>query len=155
MKKGWKITLITLGSLIALIGVTVAVACWLLFTPSKLTSIVNKLASDYILCENHFGKVNLTLFKTWPDVGLEVEDVVLVNPYQMPADHPLAANATHDDTLARIRSLTVGLDLKAFLKESSIIVHQVRLDDVKANLYTAPDGRRSGRQQTDRGHSER
>ena len=140
MKKGWKITLITLGSLIALIGVTVAVACWLLFTPSKLTSIVNKLASDYILCENHFGKVNLTLFKTWPDVGLEVEDVVLVNPYQMPAGHPLAANATHDDTLVRIRSLTVGLDLKAFLKESSIIVHQVRLDDVKANLYTAPDG---------------
>jgi len=140
MKKGWKIALISLGSLLALIIVVIAVACWLLFTPAKLTPIVNNLASDYILCENHFGKVHLSLFKTWPDIGLEVEDVVLVNPYQVPPDHILSPNAIHDDTLARVKSLTVGLDLKAFIKNGSVIVHQVRLDDTKANLYTAPDG---------------
>lgn len=140
MKKGWKIALISLGSILALLLVGIAVACWLLFTPARLTSIVNNLASNYILCENHFGKVNLSLFKTWPDVGLEVEDVVLVNPYQVPADNIMAPNPIHDDTLARVKSLTVGLDLKAFLKDGSVVVRQVRLDDAKANLYTAPDG---------------
>ena len=140
MKKGWKIALISLGSLIGTIAIVVAVACWLLFTPARLTSIVNKLADKYVLCENHFGKVSLSLFKTWPDAGLEVEDVVLINPYQLPEGNPLAANAVQNDTLARVKSLTVGIDLKRFLKDRAIIVRQLRVDDAYANLYTAPDG---------------
>ena len=140
MKKGWKIALISLGSLLGLVAIVVAVACWLLFTPARLTAIVNKLADDHILCENHFERVELSLFKTWPNVGLEVENVVLVNPYELPADNALAVNAVQNDTLARIRSLTVGLDLKAFLKDRSIIVRQLRVDDATANLYTSPDG---------------
>ena len=140
MKKGWKIALISLGSILGVIVIAVVVVCWLLFTPSRLTSIVNKLADEHILCENHFEKVDLSLFKTWPNVGVEVENVVLVNPYELPADNALAAKAVQNDTLARVRSLTVGLDLKAFLKDRSIIVRQLRVDDVVANLYTAPDG---------------
>ena len=140
MKKGWKIALISLGSLLGVIVIAVVVVCWLLFSPSRLTSIVNKLADEHILCENHFEKVDLSLFKTWPNVGVEVENVVLVNPYELPADNPLAASAIHNDTLARVRSLTVGLDLKAFLKDRSIIVRQLRVDNATANLYTAPDG---------------
>ena len=140
MKKGWKIALISLGSLLGVIVIAVVVVCWLLFTPSRLTSIVNKLADEHILCENHFEKVDLSLFKTWPNVGVEVENVVLVNPYELPADNALAAKAVQNDTLARVRSLTMGLDLMAFLKDRSIIVRQLRVDDVVANLYTAPDG---------------
>lgn len=140
MKKGWKITLITLGSLLGLVVVVVVVACWLLFTPARLTSIVNSLAGKYILCENHFERVDLTLFKTFPDVGLEVKNVVLVNPYTIPDSCPLATEAVQNDTLARIGSLTVGIDLMAFLKDNAIVVRQVRLDDAYANLYTSPDG---------------
>ena len=65
---------------------------------------------------------------------------MLVNPYELPADNALASSAVQNDTLARIRSLTVGLDLKAFLKDRSIIVRQLRVDDATANLYTSPDG---------------
>ena len=140
MKKGWKIALISLGSLVGLVIIVVVVACWLLFTPARLTAIVNRLADDHIKCENHFEKVDLTLFKTWPNVGLEVEDVVLVNPYTLPEDNGLASVAVHNDTLARIPKLTVGIDLKAFLKDRAVIVRQLRVDDAQANLYTAPDG---------------
>ena len=48
MKKGWKIALISLGSLLGLVAVVVAVAMYLVFTPSRLTKIVNSLATDYI-----------------------------------------------------------------------------------------------------------
>ena len=140
MKKGWKIALITLGSLLGVVIIVVVVACWLIFTPARLTSIVNKLAGDYLNCENHFEQVDLTLFKTYPNVGLDVENVVLINPYTLPDSNTLAAKAVHNDTLAHIGSLTVGIDLKAFLKDRSIIVRQVRLDRAQANLYTAPDG---------------
>ncbi len=140
MKKGWKIAIISLGSLLGLVIIIVVVACWLIFTPARLTSIVNKLAGDYLTCENHFERVDLTLFKTYPNVGLDIEDVVLVNAYTLPDSNTLADKAVQNDTLAHIGTLTVGLDLKAFLKEGAIIVRQLRVDDAQANLYTAPDG---------------
>lgn len=140
MRKGWKIALISLGSLLGLVVIVVVAALYLIFTPARLTSIVNQLSKDFILCENHFESVDLTLFKTWPNVGLEVNEVVLINPYQQPDSCPLAAEASHNDTLLHVGSLTVGLDLKAFLSEGAVIVRQLRLDDTRANLYTAPDG---------------
>lgn len=140
MKKGWKIALISLGSLLGLVIITIVVACWLIFTPARLTSIVNRLAGDFLTCENHFESVDLTLFKTYPNVGLEVKDVVLVNPYQLPTDNMLATKSSHNDTLAKVGSVTLGIDLRAFLKERAIVVKQLRVDDALANLYTAPDG---------------
>ena len=130
IRKGWKITWITLGSLVGLVVVTVIVALWLIFTPSKLTKIVNSLAGNFITCDASFGNVDLTLLSTFPDAGLKIENVVLVNPLQ-----PFA-----NDTLAKIGSLTVGIDIKAFLKDNKVIVHQVILDDATANLYINRDG---------------
>ena len=125
MKKGWKIALISLGSLLGLVLVVVTVALWLVFTPARLTSIVNRLAGNYVTCETHFDRVNLTLFKTFPDVGLDISDVYVVNPIEGAAS----------DTVATIGNLTVGVDLKRYLKEKEVIVHQLLLDDVLATLY--------------------
>lgn len=125
MKKGWKIALISLGSLLGLVVVVAAVALWLVFTPSQLTKIVNKLAANYVTCDTHFGRVNLTLFKTFPDAGLTIDDVYVVNPM---AGAP-------SDTVAHIGNMTVGVDVKKYLKEKEVLVHQVLLDDVQASLY--------------------
>ena len=125
IKKGWKITWIALGSLLGLVVVVLAVALWLVFTPSKLTKIVNSLADNYITCEAKFGNVDFTFLSTFPDAGLKIEDVVIVNSMEGSAN----------DTLAKIGSLTVGIDVMAFLKENKVIVHQVKLDDARANLY--------------------
>lgn len=131
IKKGWKITWITLGSLLGLVVVAVVVALWLIFTPSKLTKIVNGLSDKFITCEAKFGNVDLTLLSTFPDAGLKIENVVIVNPME----------GTSRDTVARIGSLTVGIDVMAFLKDNKVIVHQVKLDDARADLYIAKDGR--------------
>lgn len=131
MKRGWKITLVTLASLLGLAILSVAVVLWMVFTPSQLTKVVNKLAGQYVLCETHFERVDLTVFKTFPDAGLKVDNVYVVNPVE----------GAPSDTLASIGSLTVGVDLKRFLKENEVIVHQLLLDDVKADLYVGSDGR--------------
>ena len=130
IKKGWKITWIALGSLLGLAVVTVAVALWLVFTPSQLTKIVNSLAGKFITCEARFGRVDLTLISTFPDAGLRIDSVMIVNPM---AGAP-------SDTVAYVGSLTVGIDVKAYLKEKKIVVHQVLLDDAQASLYVAKDG---------------
>ena len=130
IKKGWKITWIALGSLLGLVVVTVVVALWLVFTPSKLTKIVNGLVGNFITCDAKFGNVDLTLLSTFPDAGLKIEDVVIVNPGKGPI-----VDYKQNDTVARIGSLTVGIDVKAFLKENKVIVHQVVLEDATANLF--------------------
>lgn len=130
IKKGWKITWIALGSLLGLVVVTVAVALWLVFTPSKLTKIVNGLVGNFITCNAKFGNVDLTLLSTFPDAGLKIEDVVIVNPGKGPI-----VDYKQNDTVAKIGSLTVGIDVKAFLKDNKVIVHQVVLEDATANLF--------------------
>ncbi|MBR6900426.1 MAG: hypothetical protein IKN29_09125 [Bacteroidales bacterium] len=130
IKKGWKITWIALGSLLGLVVVTVVVALWLVFTPSKLTKIVNGLVGNFITCDAKFGNVDLTLLSTFPDAGLKIEDVVIVNPGKGPI-----VDYKQNDTVAKIGSLTVGIDVKAFLKENKVIVHQVVLEDATANLF--------------------
>ncbi len=131
MKKGWKIALISLGSLLGLAIVVVAVALWLVFTPAQLTKIVNRVAANYVNAETHFDRVDLTLFKTFPDAGLTIDNVYLVNPVE----------GAPSDTVAHIGSLTLGVDVKSYLKEKKVIVHQVLLDDVDADLYIDKEGR--------------
>lgn len=143
MKKGWKITLIVLGSLVGLVLLLLLlayIALRIALTPANLTKIVNNVADSYVHCESSFERVELSLFKTFPNVGLDVKNVCLVNPYDMPDSIALAQRARKNDTLAYIGSLTIGVDAMAFLKEDKVIVHQLQLSDVLANLYTAPDG---------------
>lgn len=130
MRKGWKVALISLGTFLALVIVAVVVALWLLLTPARITSIVNKLSDKFITCENHFGNVDFTLLKTFPYVGLELEDVVLINPIK----------GAPNDTVAHINQLAVGFNLREFLKNNNIEVKKLVLDDVSANLYTSAEG---------------
>lgn len=131
MKRGWRIAIISLCSLLGVVIVTVVVALWIVLTPSRLTSIVNKLSDKFILCENHFDNVDLTFFKTFPYIGLEIEGFVLVNPTEW------AVN----DTVAYVKQLGVGINVREFLKNQNIEVKKLVLDNVDANLYTAADGR--------------
>ena len=126
LSRGWRIALISLASLVGLLLITVLVALWLVLTPARLTSIVNKLTDKYILCENHFERVDLTLIKTFPYVGVEVGKVTLVNPM----------DGAPSDTLARVGSVSVGFNLREFLKHKNIEVTRLVVEDVSANLYT-------------------
>lgn len=130
MKKGWKIAIISLLSFLGLVIATVAVALWLVLTPARLTSIVNKLSDKFITCENHFDNVDLTFFKTFPYVGLEVDGFVLVNPI----------DGAPNDTVAYVKQLGVGINVREYLKNNNIEVKKLVLDGVRASLYTSADG---------------
>ncbi|MCR5424477.1 MAG: AsmA family protein [Bacteroidales bacterium] len=137
MPKWLKTSLISLGALVGVVAIVLVVACYLIFTPARLTSIVNKLSNKYILCESSFEKVDLTLFRTFPDVGLEVKNVKLNNPI----DATMRNGDPVEDELAKLEKLTVAVNIRDFLKKGDIKVTQLLVDDVDANLYIAPDGR--------------
>ena len=130
MKKALKITGIALASLVGLVLLIILIACWLIFTPTRLTSIVDKVADKFITCDTHIGRVNLTLFKTFPQLGLDVSDVVLINPTE----------GAKTDTVAALGHLTLAVDAKAFLRDRTIIVKGLDIADGTAYLYTSETG---------------
>ena len=125
MKKALKITGITLAALVGLVLIVVGIAAALITSSGWLTKQVKKYAPEFITCQTELGKADLTVFKTFPNVGIDIENVALINPM---AGSP-------SDTLANIDDLTVVLDLKKLLKEKEIVVRKCILEDAFVNLY--------------------
>ena len=126
MKKALKITGITLASLVGLILIVAVVASLLVTSSGWLTKQVKKYAPQFVNCEIQLGKADLQLFKTFPNVGIDIENVALINPME----------GSPSDTLANIDNLTVALDIKKLLKEKEIVIKKCILEDALVNLYT-------------------
>ncbi len=130
MKKGYKITWISLASVLGVVVVALVIALYLVLSPKRLTSLVNKYASKVIACDYNIGKVDLTLFKTFPDVGLEIDDLVLINP----------TKGWTTDTLAYIDECVVSVNLKKMLFEDEIIVNTCQLNGGFINAFFDKEG---------------
>ena len=126
MKKALKITGITLASLVGLVLVVACIAAAMVTSSGRLTKMVKKYAPQFVNCEMQLGKADLTLFKTFPNVGIEIENVALINP--MPG--------SPSDTLANIDNFIVVVDAKKLLREKEIILRRCILEDAFVNLYT-------------------
>ncbi|MBP5643789.1 MAG: hypothetical protein J6X10_06135 [Bacteroidales bacterium] len=130
MKKAYKVTWISLASILGVIILVAVIALYLILSPKRLTSLVNKYASEFITCDYNIGRVDLTLFKTFPDAGLEIKDVTLVNPN----------GGWTSDTLAHIDNLLVSVNLRKLLFGNEIIVNNCLLDGGFANVFFDTEG---------------
>ena len=125
MKKALKITGIVLASLVGVVLIVAGIASALITSSGWLTKQVKKYAPEFVTCQTELGKADLTLFKTFPNVGIDIENVALINPMV----------GSSSDTLANIDDLTVVLDLKKLLKEKEIVIRKCILEDAFVNLY--------------------
>lgn len=85
---------------------------------------------EFVTCEVQLGKADLTIFKTFPNIGVVIDNVALINPMQ----------GSPSDTLANIDKLIISADLKKFLKEDEIVVRKCVLENAFANVYTDENG---------------
>ena len=130
MKKAYKITWISLASVVGVVLITVLIALYLVLSPKRLTSLVNKYASNFITCDYNIGKVDLTLFKTFPNVGVEIDNVVLINP----------TKGWTTDTLAAIDQLVVSVDIRQLLRNDAIVVNTCQLNGGYINAFFDTEG---------------
>ncbi len=130
MKKALKITGITLLSLIGLVIIAAVVAYSVITSSGQLTKIVNKYVPQYIDCETRLGKADLTL-KTFPNLGVEINNVALINPM----------TGSPSDTLANIDRLILSADIKKILKNKDIQVEKCILENAYLNLYSDSTGK--------------
>ena len=130
MKRFWKIFGITLGAIIGVVLIVVCVAVWLIFTPARLTPIVRQVADKYITCEHALGEVDLTFFSTFPEFGLRVDGLYLVNP----------TAGAQSDTLLAAPEVVATVNVVEFLRHSNLVVKELSLPNAVANIYIAADG---------------
>ena len=130
MKKALKITAISLASLILLLLIVGAVVLWLVLTPERLTPIVKQQAEKYITCETHLDNVELTIFKTFPQIGLQINNLLLINPM----------NGAPSDTLAAIGECVVALNIRELIDNKAIVVNEFYLSNGAANIFIDSTG---------------
>ena len=119
MKKVLKIAGITLASLVGLVIVVAVIVATMITSSGRLTKMVKKYAPEFVNCEMQLGKADLTLFKTFPNVGIDIEEVALINPME----------GSPSDTLASIDNLIVVVDVKKLLREKEIVVRKCILEN--------------------------
>lgn len=131
MKKAIKITGISLLSLVALVIIVASIAVWIVFTPSKLTPIVRGQIENYISCPTTMGDVELTFFSTFPEFGLKINGLTLINKM----------DGVPSDTLMHAGDVTATIDIVAFLKQNKVLINEVLLSSLDATLFTRADGK--------------
>ncbi|MCR5050458.1 MAG: AsmA family protein [Paludibacteraceae bacterium] len=122
---GW-----TLLSIVLLVVVVVTIACYVVFTPERLTPIAREAADKFITCEHEIGEVDLTFFSTFPRFGLRADGLLIINPK---AGSP-------NDTVVAAKHLTATVDVVEFLSRKNLHVHEAILDGASVCFYIASDG---------------
>lgn len=130
MKKALKVIAWTLLSVVLTVMVVISIACYLIFTPERLTPIVRQVAAEFVTCEHEIGEVELTLFSTFPYLGVEIHEVSLIHPI----------DSVSPDTLAAVDRMVVAVQPFDAIR-GDIFIKQLSVEGVTANIYVSADGR--------------
>lgn len=130
MKKALKVITWTLVSVVMMVLLVITTACYLIFTPERLTPIVQQVATKFVTCEHEIGEVELTFFSTFPYLGVEIHDVSLI--------HPIDSLAP--DTLAAVEKILLSVQPFDAIG-GDIFIKQLAVEGITANIYVSADGR--------------
>ena len=130
MKKALKVITWTLVSVVMMVLLVITTACYLIFTPERLTPIVQQVATKFVTCEHEIGEVEVTFFSTFPYLGVEIHDVSLI--------HPIDSLAP--DTLAAVEKILLSVQPFDAIR-GDIFIKQLAIEGITANIYVSADGR--------------
>ncbi len=125
MKKFIKPILLVLASLLIILAATISVALYVVFTPERISPIINRQAEKFFKCQVEIGEVELTFFSTFPKFGVKVDRFLLINP------HPNAPS----DTLVNIDRLMGAIDINAFRKRNEVLLSGVSIQNGFISAY--------------------
>ncbi|MBR4198446.1 MAG: AsmA family protein [Bacteroidales bacterium] len=132
-----KITLITLLSLVLLLLLAVGVALYVVFTPEKVTKVLNTYADRFLNADVQFEKVDITFLSTFPDFYLTLDKGSIVS-HAIAADAPDYSKSR--DSLLAFQSCRIQLDPVKYLKTKDVDIEEITFDGVTAYAYVTPKG---------------
>lgn len=118
-----KIGISFLGFVLVII-IAATIALWYVFTPEKLTPIVNKQANKYLSCQTNIEKVEPTFFSSFPNFGLELSNISLIGN----------TTFTNTDTLLSSDKCFVSFDVIDYLFDDNITITSLRIENGYLNF---------------------
>lgn len=134
-----KWTLWSLFTLIFVVLVGVGIVLNFVFTPSKLTPVVEKIAGEYLDAEIRFSDIELTFFSTFPDFGLRMDSATVVSKVYQDSSG-VGASYTARDSLMSIKSCLLTINPVAYLTKNRIIIKNFILDQPEIYAYVDSAG---------------
>lgn len=131
---------ITLGALLAIAIITISVAVSYL-TPERLTPLVNRYASEYLLADVSTARVELSFWSTFPRLEISVDSLSVVSRSLdgLPPD-ALAAVPSDARWLAEIERFAGALDIPALIA-GRIHIHGVEIVNPRINIVSLSNER--------------
>lgn len=126
-KKILKISLAVLASVAAFGLLLVAVLLYFVFTPSRITPVVEKVAGGCLDAEVRAGRIELVFFSTFPRFTVMVDDGALLS-------------GSPEDTLLAFSRCGITVEPMAYIKDRRIVVRRMYLDSLRLNACRHEDG---------------
>ncbi len=130
--------------IVAVIGVTVSY-----LSPSRLTPLVTRMASDYLDAEVRASRVELFFYKSFPKVSVEVDSLSIVSrsldslpdslASRLPKDYPLLLSVRSLRGGINIAALTTGKIELLDVEINSPRINLVKADSLRANYLIFPE----------------
>ena len=134
-----KYFLISLLVLVLLVAASIGIVLNFIFTPEKLTPIVEKSANQFLKAEVHFDSIELTFFSTFPDFGLEIRNgSVVTKVFQDTSGRENVYAAT--DSLMSFKRCRLTVNPMAYLSNKEVIVKELRLEEPHIYAYIDTNG---------------
>lgn len=151
LKKGLKIGL---GIFLGLWAVVIVVL-QVVLNSGFLTKNINRIAAEYVDGSITFGRVSASMFRSFPNLNLEIDDFSVVYPHDRFADFDSlgiygrlldAGRGAESDTLMSFRNLSVSVNYvnalagkisigKAVLDRARIFVHSFDEENANLNIF--------------------
>lgn len=138
LKRIIKRTLLGLLSLSVVILIVIGIVIHFIFTPAKLTPMVEKAAAEFLNAEVRFGKIELTFFSTFPDFGLEMTDAKVISGVFRDSTSNVPPDSR--DSLMSIRSCLVTINPLAYITKNRIVIKDFVLDQPEIYAYVDTAG---------------
>ncbi len=129
---------------IILVFVGLGVVVNFIFTPSRLTPIVEKTATEFLNAEIKFGRIELTFFSTFPDFGLQISDATVISKSFRDSTQTADSVPGHlilaQDSLMSIKSCLITMNPMAYLVKNKIVIKDFLLDEPQIYAYVDQSG---------------
>ena len=143
LRRTVKTVLWTAFSLVALIALALGLVVWIL-TPEKLTPIVERIANENLDAEVKIGRVELTVWKTFPMASVDIQDLQVMSGVPGKYGDTIPAYADSLLDVGRLRAEVniakiplMRFDVKEILIDSPKI-NAVMLNDSVSNFMIFP-----------------
>ena len=115
---------ISLLGLVLLLIIAATIAFYYVFTPEKITPIVNEQAKKYLSCQTNIEKVEPGFFRSFPVFGLELTNISLTED----------STHTNADTLLSSDKCFVSFDVMDYLLHNNITLTSLLIENGYLNF---------------------